>query len=402
VNLRVNVEEISRQLYVFGPAWLVMMADIDVASIITGLQSGATWGYRMIFIMLVLTIPLFIVQDAAGRLGTISGLGLGEAVRIRYGSRIAALLAIPMAVTDFLEYVAEYAGMAIGVLLLGLPLVPILLVLYITHAVVVLSSSYRKAEIAMLPISFMLVASIVASALLFKPNPLLLLRSLSPLQPYGNPSFDYLLAANIGAVIMPWMLYFHSGADSRKKLRRSDLKAERLETLIGAIVSEILMALIVIDGSHLNMVNDFLNVTELSSALAPFGSLAPLITAIGFLAAGFLALVVISMASAWGVLEAIGHTSRKSFLIIYLLESLPALLLVISYNNYVELVLDLMVVYTIIIVPSLYVLGRLVADSRMMKGTPYKFWESILYWVMTAIIVIGGVVGLIALASSPP
>ncbi len=374
-----------------------MMADIDIASIITALQSGATWGYRMIFVMLILTVPLFIIQDAAGRLGTVGGLGLGEAVRTRYGSRVAALLAIPMAVADFLEYVAEYAGMAIGVLLLGLPLIPMLLILYLVHAIVVLFSSYRKAEIVMLPISLMLVASIVASALLFRPNPSLLLSGLSPLQPYGNPSFDYLLAANIGAVIMPWMLYFHSGADSRKKLRRSDLKMERLETLIGAIVSEILMAMIVIDGLHLNMVNDFLNVTELSNALAPFGSLAPLILAFGFLAAGFLALVVISMASAWGVLEAIGHTSRKSFLIIYLLESLPALLLVISYNNYVELVLDLMVSYTIIIIPSLYVLGRLVADSKVMKGAPYKSWESALYWAMTIIIIIGGIIGLLAI-----
>ncbi|MGC8596642.1 MAG: NRAMP family divalent metal transporter [Thermocladium sp.] len=397
MNLRVDMEGIRRQLYVFGPAWLVMMADIDIASIITALQSGATWGYRMIFVMLILTVPLFIIQDAAGRLGTVGGLGLGEAVRTRYGSRVAALLAIPMAVADFLEYVAEYAGMAIGVLLLGLPLIPMLLILYLVHAIVVLFSSYRKAEIVMLPISLMLVVSIVASALLFRPNPSLLLSGLSPLQPYGNPSFDYLLAANIGAVIMPWMLYFHSGADSRKKLRRSDLKMERLETLIGAIVSEILMAMIVIDGLHLNMVNDFLNVTELSNALAPFGSLAPLILAFGFLAAGFLALVVISMASAWGVLEAIGHTSRKSFLIIYLLESLPALLLVISYNNYVELVLDLMVSYTIIIIPSLYVLGRLVADSKVMKGAPYKSWESALYWAMTIIIIIGGIVGLLAI-----
>lgn len=397
MNLRVDMEGIRRQLYVFGPAWLVMMADIDIASIITALQSGATWGYRMIFVMLILTVPLFIIQDAAGRLGTVGGLGLGEAVRTRYGSRVAALLAIPMAVADFLEYVAEYAGMAIGVLLLGLPLIPMLLILYLVHAIVVLFGSYRKAEIVMLPISFILVASIVASALLFRPNPSLLLSGLSPFQPYGNPSFDYLLAANIGAVIMPWMLYFHSGADSRKKLRRSDLKMERLETLIGAIVSEILMAMIVIDGLHLNMVNDFLNVTELSDALVPFGSLSPLILAFGFLAAGFLALVVISMASAWGVLEAIGHTSRKSFLIIYLLESLPALLLVISYNNYVELVLDLMVSYTIIIIPSLYVLGRLVTDSKVMKGTPYKSWESALYWAMTIIIIIGGIVGLLAI-----
>ncbi len=179
-----------------------MMADIDVASIVTGLQSGATWGgYRMIFIMIILTIPLFVIQDAAGRLGTVGGgKGLGEAIRIRYSGKTAAILSIPMAVSDFLEYVAEYAGISIGIMLLGgLPLIPLLLLIYVFHAVVVLSRNYRKAEIIMLPISFVLAASIAASAVLFKPNPSLVLSGLSPLQPYGNPSFDYLLAANIGA-----------------------------------------------------------------------------------------------------------------------------------------------------------------------------------------------------------
>ncbi|WP_229657720.1 NRAMP family divalent metal transporter [Thermocladium modestius] len=397
MNLRVDAETIRRQLYVFGPAWLVMMADIDVASIVTGLQSGATWGYRMIFIMIILTIPLFVIQDAAGRLGTVGGKGLGEAIRIRYSGKTAAILSIPMAVSDFLEYVAEYAGISIGIMLLGLPLIPLLLLIYVFHAVVVLSRNYRKAEIIMLPISFVLAASIAASAVLFKPNPSLVLSGLSPLQPYGNPSFDYLLAANIGAVIMPWMLYFHSGADSRKKLKTSDLRAERLETLIGAIASEVLMAMIVIDGIHLRNVNDFLNIDELSHALAPFGSAAPFLLAMGFLAAGFLALVVISMASAWGVLEAVGRTSRRAFLSVYLMESLPALVLVILYSNYVELMLDLMVLYTIIIIPSLYVLGRLVTDPNIMKGLTYKPWESAMYWAMTAVIIIGGIAGLISM-----
>jgi len=43
-----------------------MIADVDVASIITGLQSGAAWRYRMIFVMDILTIRLFIIQDATG------------------------------------------------------------------------------------------------------------------------------------------------------------------------------------------------------------------------------------------------------------------------------------------------------------------------------------------------
>jgi hypothetical protein len=71
----------------FGPAWLVMMTDIDIASIITALQAGSTWGYRMVFIMLMLTLPLFLIQDAAGRLGTASGVGLGEAIGKFFGRR---------------------------------------------------------------------------------------------------------------------------------------------------------------------------------------------------------------------------------------------------------------------------------------------------------------------------
>jgi len=68
----------------FGPAWIVMIADIDIASIITSIQCGASYGYRMAFILLLLIFPLFIIQDAAGRLGTCGGLGLGEATRKQF------------------------------------------------------------------------------------------------------------------------------------------------------------------------------------------------------------------------------------------------------------------------------------------------------------------------------
>ena len=71
-----------------------MIADVDVASIITGLQAGATWGYRMIFVLIILIFPLFIIQDAAGRLGIASGRGLGEQIRINFGKKSAVLAAI--------------------------------------------------------------------------------------------------------------------------------------------------------------------------------------------------------------------------------------------------------------------------------------------------------------------
>ena len=101
-------------LKVMGPAWLVMIADVDVASIITGIESGAQFKYAMVFIELILIIPLFIVQDAAGRVGSITEKGIGELILGNYGKKWALFATLPMALTDFLSYAVEYAGIAIG------------------------------------------------------------------------------------------------------------------------------------------------------------------------------------------------------------------------------------------------------------------------------------------------
>lgn len=389
---------ISERLKNFGPAWLVMIADIDIASIITGLQAGSIWGYRMIFVMVILILPLFFVQDAAGRLGIASGFGLGEAIHRFMGKKTAALAAVPMALSDFMEYVAEYAGIAVGLQILGLPVFVGLLLVYIVHTVIVIRRQYRHAELVLLPLSFVVVGGILLSVLVFHFDFLDVIRiGLSPFQPYGNPSFDYLLAASIGAVVMPWMLYFHSGADSRKSKKKQAMKDERIETLVGAVISEVLMAVIVLDGLHLSSAGAFLSMADLSHALSIFGGNASLILGIGFVSAGFLALVVISLGSAWGVLEALNRKSWNSFLLVYAFESLPALFLVLFSAGYIQLMLNLMVIYTIVILPSLFFLGRLVSRRDVMNGHEYsKYWRAA-FWIMSISIAIGGLSGILFL-----
>ncbi|MEM0286828.1 MAG: divalent metal cation transporter [Nitrososphaerota archaeon] len=379
----------------FGPAWLVMIADIDIASIITGLQAGSVWGYRMVFVMLILTIPLFFVQDAAGRLGIASGMGLGRAVYKYMGRKTAMFAAIPMGISDFLEYVAEYAGIAVGLYLLKLPLIPGLIAVYILHTAIVLGKRYRQAEIFLLPISFVVVAGIALSLEIFHINTYMLVSiGLNPLQPYGDPSFDYLLAASMGAVVMPWMLYFHSGADSRKGKGSNLLRDERLETIIGAFVSEVLMAVIVLVGMNLGSGGSLIGISELPKAISIFGQSASLLLGVGFMAAGFLALVVISLGSAWGVLEALNTETSTSFLSVYIVESIPALLLVVFTTGYLQLILNLMVIYTIIILPSLFLLGRLVSKADVMNGYHYGRTWQIIFWTMSILIAVSGLAGL--------
>ncbi len=382
----------------FGPAWLVMIADVDVASIITGLQAGAAWGYHLIFVMLVLTFPLFVIQDAAGRLGTLGGRGLGEAILERYGRRTALAAAVPMAVTDFLEYVAEYAGIAIGLSLLGLPVLLGLAIAYVLHLAIVAGQEYGQAEKFLLPVSFALVLSLAGSVLFFHVDfGGAALTGLSPVQPYSDASFRYLTAASIGAVVMPWMLYFHSGADSRKTVSARDPRKERRTTFLSALVSEILMASIVLVGMQLLSSNGSLTVQSLGTMLSPFGLHVTLLLGVGFVAAGFLALVVVSMGSAWGVMEATGASSRRSFLSVYLVESTPALLLVIATTDYIPLILTLMVSFTVVIIPSLYFLGKIIGDPTMMRGHAHGPRARAAYWTASAIVVGGGILGLAAL-----
>lgn len=395
------VEDIRNFLRVFGPAWLVMIADVDVASIIEGLEAGAAWGYRMVFIMLILTFPLFFIQDAAGMLGTVGGMGLGEAIRKRFGARTSLMASIPMAVSDFLEYVVEYAGMAVGLYLLGIPVAIGLLAIFLIHFMVIYSRHYKETEEILLPISFILVAAIAATTIIFKPDIAKVVNlGLNPLQPYSNSSFDYIMAASIGAVIMPWMLFFHSGADSRKKLNTSDLKNERIETLVGAVVSEVLMAIVVIDGSFIR--GNMYDISVIANTIALAGRYARLVLGIGFLASGFLALVVISMGSAWGVLEAIGLKGRGQYYKIYLIESLPALAIVLLVNNYLSLILDLMIIYTVILIPLLIFLGKLVMDNTIMNNRTLKKREVYIYWLMSAAISIGGLLGLASIFNLLP
>ncbi|MGC8609155.1 MAG: NRAMP family divalent metal transporter [Thermoplasmata archaeon] len=386
-----------------GPAWIVMIADVDVASIITGLQSGATFGYRMIFIMLILIPPLFIVQNASGRLGIASGMGIGSAVRKRWDKNIAMMASIPMAATDFLSYIAEYSGIAIGFYLIGVP--PILSVpaAFAVHNMVVIKGKYRRLEKLLMFVSVAVILSIIISAILMKPDITDIVKfGLSPLQPYSNRQFDLLMVANIGAVVMPFMLFYQAGASVEKHLKENDLKISRNETFIGAIVSEVLMVMIVIAGTAIGAYAT--DPRQLQNALYPFGSIAPVIEAIGFITAGFLALIVISLASTWGVAEALGWNykmgypirGQKNFYILYFLESFPAAIIAIAFGyDLLNLIIDLMIVFVIVLAPVGVLLGLLIKDKNIMGEKRFGNGYMAIYWIMLAVIEISGVYSLV-------
>ena len=380
---------------VMGPAWLVMIADVDVASIITGIESGNQFKYAMVFIEIILIIPLFIIQDAAGRVGAVTQKGIGELILENYGRNIALVATLPMALTDFLSYLVEYFGIAFGFEILGIPIFPYILIVFILHLFIVMTRSYKSAERILMVISGFFVLFVIYLGLASNPDyGLLLTQSISPFQPYNNSDFDFLIIANIGAVIMPWMLFFQAGAVSEKKIDNSHLHFERWETFIGAIVSEILMVGMILVG--INLGDSFLSDSSILTNTTALGLNVIYIFGWTFIFSGFLALIIISLGSSWGVVESLGYKRQsKQNLYIYAIESIPALILTLMIKISIDYMIALMVLFVFVLLFPALLLGIIVKNKTIMKSYVYSKREIYIYWITLFIIEVAGLFGVL-------
>jgi manganese transport protein len=382
-----STEGVHRWLHAWGPAWLVMIADVDAASILTGLESGVAYRYDLVWFLLLLIVPLFFVQEAAGRIGAVTHKGLGELVRDARSRNVSLALAVPVALADVASYVAEYAAIAIGLGIFGVPLYLSLPTAFLVHIGLVARGTYVWVERVLLVISGVFIVT-VGSALMMRG-----VLPYSPMYFSANPSFVFLMAANAGAVVMPFMLFYQSSATAVKV--GSSVRGVRIETLVGAVVSELLMVAFLMIGAGMPAWSDLFTTTGVASALAAVGGwLLPDAFAIGLVGAAFLALGVISLGSAWGVAEALG-IARKNTFWVYSLESVPAVVIPFLFPHPLGLVLDRMVLLVFILIGPGLLVGILASDQKVMGRHASRGAWRLAYWASLGSVVLCGIVAVL-------
>jgi NRAMP (natural resistance-associated macrophage protein)-like metal ion transporter len=387
-----NPLKILNLLKTWGPAWLVMIADVDAASVITAAESGATYGTKLIWFLLILAIPLYVIQEVAGRVGAVTQKGLGELIRENYNKQTAILSAVPMALVDVVSYVVEYTGAAVGFQILGIPPLVSVPLIFIAHVILVYKRKYAEAEKPLLVISIFFALAWIISAFLAARHGI----QITPFYFSMSPDFFFLLAANVGAVIMPFMLFYQASATAEKGTTACNLNEVRLETAVGAIVSELIMSAIAV--AAIGVRSGALNFAEpkaLSRGLSDVaGVFAPYVFGIGLIAASFIALIVISLGSCWGVTEAMGW-GRENWFKVYLIESLPALLVPIVTLNLVNLALNLMVLQIIVLAGPAIILGLVASDRKLMGAYSLGGFNQAIYWIFLFLIFGTGILSLI-------
>jgi Mn2+/Fe2+ NRAMP family transporter len=399
---------LARWLRVVGPAWVVMLADVDAPSVITAGKGGTESGYALLLPVFAVVPVLFLVQEMTARLALVTGKGHVELVRFRYGARWASLSVLGMAVINFVAYVAEFAGIALGAAIVGIPVPFAILGALAIHASMVLSRSYTWFERVALVLSLALF-SFVALAAAGRPDLGHLVSDLSPLPTDVPHDYFALVVAMIGASIMPWMLFYQQSASDDKKLSRKDLHGSRIETLVGAFASQALMAAIVIAAaaamkSAAPVAASATNLAELPEGMARLAAGgAGWLIAIGLIGSGLLALVVISLSAAWGIGELMGwpHSlnlkpnEARRFYSVYLVEVIPAAVVVLVSKDLVRLCVGSMVFNVVVLALPLAFVVRLTSDRELLGDLANSRSRAVLLWVVTLVLLTAGVFGMI-------
>ena len=386
-------------LALWGPGLVVMLADTDAGSLITASQSGAQWGYRMVLPQVLLIPILYVVQEMTVRLGIITGQGHGSLIRSQFGNRWAILSAGTLIFSAVGALVTEFAGIAGVGELFGLSrwvTIPSATIFLLALA---LTGSYSRVERVGLAIGLAELAFIPA---MFLAHPKIhdVVHGLSSM-PTGNSSFLYLLAANVGAVIMPWMVFYQQGAVIDKKLSLSTIRQARADTAFGAILTQVIMIAVVVSlaatigrvGSHapLNTVG------QIAGALTPFlGSFGgKVLFGLGMLGAALVAAIVSSLAGSWGLAEIFGwdhslneRPNRKNakFYLTYALAHILGAVFVLRQSiNLVGLSVDVEVMNALLLP---IVLGFLLALEA--KALPLQWrmrgWPKYTTWILCLVV----------------
>jgi NRAMP (natural resistance-associated macrophage protein)-like metal ion transporter len=302
-------------LGVLGPGLVSGFADNDAGGITTYSVAGVKYGYELLWVLLASQVVLFFTQEVGARLGLATGQGLTGLVRERFGVRWVTFLTVTMLIANIGSIVAEFAGTAAALSLFGIENHAISAALAAGVVIILLTrGSFSKVQYLFVAVGIGVSLAYLASALLAKPDWGLAASSL--VIPRGSFSGAYWLAvvATVGTTITPWGQAFIQSYCADKRLGPEDLVGERLDVGLGALLTNLIAAFIVIACaaalySHHVLINtnDPNAVASIAQALAPLaGEGAKYLFAVGLLAASFLGLGVVPLTSAYAACEAFG------------------------------------------------------------------------------------------------
>jgi NRAMP (natural resistance-associated macrophage protein)-like metal ion transporter len=382
-----------------GPGIITSNVDNDAGGITTYSLAGAHYGLGLIWILIPVTVALVIIQEICARMGVVSGKGLSDLIRERFGAKITFYLMIILLLANLGNTLCEFAGIAASMEIFGISK-------YISVPVgaffvwwLVVKGNYKSVEKAFL-LACIFYISYIISGFLVRPNwSAIGVAFITPSMRFDSGMLTMAIGI-IGTTIAPWMQFYLQSSIVDKGLKAESYKYARMDVIFGSITVNVVAFFIIM----LCAVTLFQNGLKIETAkdaalaLAPLaGSYASMLFAFGLLNASLFAASILPLSTAYTICEAFGwesslnskFTEAPQFYGLYsLMISLGAGIILMPNIPLIKIMYYSQVINGILLPFVLIFMLLLINDKRIMGEYVNGRLMNIVSW-LTVIVLIG-------------
>lgn len=402
--------------YLLGPGLTTGASDDDPSGIATYSQTGAQYGFGLLWLA-AFTFPLMaVIQEMCARIGLVTGRGLAGNIRVHFGRKVLYISTLFLFAANTFNIGADIGAMANAVQLIFPHYSFALLVIGFTTLILLLQVFTPYAQYARyLKWLALVLFAYILSALLAHPDwHTVIKHAVVPHITFSKTQL-LLICAILGTTITPYLFFWQTSQEieeeisagqttiaSRMGSKPDDIKKMRVDVWSGMFLSNLVMFFIIAACASVLFKHGITNINSASQAaqaLKPFAGNATFwLFAIGIMGMGLLAIPVMAGASAYAISESIGKRQGLNSK----LKQASAFYGVIIISMFIGLALNFIglnpikaLIYSAvlngIVAPIILVLVLLIARNEKVMGE----WKnskisSVLGWFLTAMMTVAG------------
>jgi NRAMP (natural resistance-associated macrophage protein)-like metal ion transporter len=304
-----------RSLWLFfaliGPGIITSNVDNDAGGITTYSLAGAEYGLALLWTLIPITLALIIIQEMCARMGVISGKGLSDLIRERFGAKVTFYLMIVLFLTNLGNTVSEFAGVAASLEIFGLSRYISVPAGAIFVWWLVVKGSYKSVEKVFL-VACLFYVSYIISGFLGRPDWGRIGSAFMTPEVRLDSGFLTMVIGIVGTTIAPWMQFYLQSSVVDKGLKAESYEYTRMDVIVGSLTVNAVAFFIIM----LCAVTLYQNGIKIESAKDAALALAPLagqycswLFAFGLLNASLFAASILPISTAYTICEAFGWES---------------------------------------------------------------------------------------------
>lgn len=301
-----------------GPATLIAAAFIGPGTVTLCSIAGVSFGYHLLWAMLLSIIATIVLQEMAARLGIITQKGLSEVLRNEIKNPVFKMFSIVLVISAIVIGNAAYEAGNISGGVLGLSTIMpnasfyigsyhlnyLNFIIGVLAFIILYISNYKVLEKILVVLVVLMSFSFVVTAIITKPDLIAILKGVFvPQIPDGSL---LTIIGLIGTTVVPYNLFLHASLAKEKWFTKEDLPLARKDTFIAVFLGGIVSMSIIISASASNLTT-IDNAIDLARGLEPlYGNAAKYFLAIGLFAAGITSAITAPLAAAFVVKGMLG------------------------------------------------------------------------------------------------